>query len=576
MYINFHNILKKEFVLIKWHLCYTYNKKEGVTMKKALPIGVMDYHKLISENYYNVDKSLMIKDFLERKTTVTLITRPRRFGKTLNMSMMAEFFDITKNSKDIFKNTKIMQTEYASYINQYPTIFISFANAKGHKEQFILSIKTTLQDIYEKNEHVFSNMSKFEKSRYNRIVDALIHDNSLNTISESLDFLMKRMEKYYHQKVMVFIDEYDTPFIEAHVGEFYDDIKSGLASLLHNALKTSPSLQYAMLTCIQRVAKENIFSDLNNPAVCTLTDQHYSQYFGFTETETKAMLEYYGLSLNDKVKAMYDGYHIGNMEIYNPWSIINYIDNKELRPYWVNTSSNKMIKDAMKECDTSFKQGYEKLIETGKLETLVQMETSFFEVSNTPNLWGLFVNAGYLTTEKTNSLQIDRYILRIPNQEVQKEFQQLTSYYLNISSTDLSGLCDALLFGNQIDFENYYTHILLTLPSYLDLQNENSYHVMFLGMCAWLSHDYEIISNKEAGKGRCDIILKAKSAISPSYILEFKYSTNKEKIEQLSNQAIQQIQKNHYEANMSSKVIYIGLAHCGKDVFITWRNKDKQ
>ena len=419
-------------------------------------------------------------------------------------------------------------------------------------------------------------MSQFEKSRYNRIVDALIHDNSLNTISESLDFLMKRMEKYYHQKVMVFIDEYDTPFIEAHVGEFYDDIKSGLASLLHNALKTSPSLQYAMLTGIQRVAKENIFSDLNNPAVCTLTDQHYSQYFGFTETETKAMLEYYGLSLNDKVKAMYDGYHIGNMEIYNPWSIINYIDNKELRPYWVNTSSNKMIKDAMKECDTSFKQGYEKLIETGKLETLVQMETSFFEVSNTPNLWGLFVNAGYLTTEKTNSLQIDRYILRIPNQEVQKEFQQLTSYYLNISSTDLSGLCDALLFGNQIDFENYYTHILLTLPSYHDLQNENSYHVMFLGMCAWLSHDYEIISNKEAGKDRCDIILKAKSALSPSYILEFKYSTNKEKIEQLPSQAIQQIQKNHYDANMSGKVIYIGLAHCGKDVFITWRNKDKQ
>lgn len=150
MYIDFHNIQRKEFVLIKWHLCYTYNKEEGVTMKKALPIGVMDYHKLISENYYNVDKSLMIKDFLERKTTVTLITRPRRFGKTLNMSMMAEFFDITKNSKDIFKNTKIMQTEYASYINQYPTIFISFANAKGHKEQFILSIKTTLQDIYEK------------------------------------------------------------------------------------------------------------------------------------------------------------------------------------------------------------------------------------------------------------------------------------------------------------------------------------------------------------------------------------------------------------------------------------------
>ena len=542
-------------------------------MEKALPIGVMDYHKLISENYYNVDKSLMIKEFLERKSVVTLVTRPRRFGKTLNMSMMAEFFDITKNSKDIFKNTKIMQTEYASYINQYPTIFISFANAKGHKEQFILSIKTTLQDIYEKNEHVFSNMSQFEKSRYNRIVDALIHDNSLNTISESLDFLMKRMEKYYHQKVMVFIDEYDTPFIEAHVGEFYDDIKSGLASLLHNALKTSPSLQYAMLTGIQRVAKENIFSDLNNLVVCTVKDNEYAQYFGFTEEETRDLLKYYRLSLSENVKSMYDGYHIGRDDIYNPWSIVNYASRQRLESYWVNTSSNKMIKQAMKKRDRSFDQGYEELIKTGQLETLVRLETSFFEVNSTASLWGLFVNAGYLTIEKMISSRKERYVLCIPNQEVQDEFQQLTAYYLDVSETDLSGLFDALLEGNRIAFENYYTHILLTLPSYHDLQNENSYHVMFLGMCAWLSHDYEIISNKEEGKGRCDILLKAKESTLPSYVIEFKYTKNRNEIETLSNQAIEQIKENHYDIDLSGEVIYIGLSHCGKDVSIKWEDR---
>ena len=303
--------------------------------------------------------------------------------------MMAEFFDITKDSKEIFNDTNITKSLYASNMNQYPTIFVSFANAKGDQINVVQQIKEQLRNEYNRYEHIFNNLSKFEEDDYKQVIDGLMSksDGKLNNIIDALSFLMKILEKYYERKVMLFIDEYDTPFIEAHVDGFYDKIKNGLASLLHNSLKTSNSLQYALLTGIQRVAKENIFSDLNNPAVCTLTDQHYSQYFGFTETETKAMLEYYGLSLNDKVKAMYDGYHIGNMEIYNPWSIINYIDNKELRPYWVNTSSNKMIKDAMKECDTSFKQGYEKLIETGKLETLVQMETSFFEVSNTPNLW---------------------------------------------------------------------------------------------------------------------------------------------------------------------------------------------
>ena len=549
--------------------------KEGVTMKKALPIGVMDYRKLISENYYNVDKSLIIKDFLERKTVVTLITRPRRFGKTLNMSMMAEFFDITKDSKELFKDTKIMKTQYASFINQYPTLFISFANAKGHKSQLISSIKTTLQEIYEANEHVFVNMSFFEISRYEAIVNSLTNEYDFDYIGDSLDFLMEMMEKYYHKKVMVFIDEYDTPFIEAHINGFYDDLKHDLSSLLHNTLKTSSSLQYAMLTGIQRVAEGNIFGGFNNLVSYTVKDRAYSQYFGFTEDETKAFLEYYHLTLDEDVKNMYDGYHIGNQDIYNPWSIINYIDKKELRPYWLNTSSNKMIRDAIQDCDISFKQDYEKLIKTGQIETLVQMETSFFEVSNTANLWGLFVNAGYLTIEKANSSQLDRYILRIPNQEVQKEFQQLTSYYLDISASDLSGLCDALLVANRDEFENYYRNILMTLPSYHDLINENSYHVMFLGMCAWLANDYEIISNRESGKGRCDMILKAKKSILPSYVFEFKYTKNKEQLEQLSNQAIQQIIDNNYDVQLSENTIYIGLAHCRKDVSITWENKSK-
>lgn len=316
-------------------------------MKKALPIGVMDYKELKQNGYYFVDKTLMIKDYLERKTKVTLITRPRRFGKSLNMSMMAEFFDIIKDSKELFKDTKIMETEYAKEMNQWPVIFISFANAKGHYANVVEMIKMVLRNEYDKYEYIFDTLTKIEKIDYERNFNAVTNlDSNLNYIGNSLAFLMKMLEKYYGKKVMVLIDEYDTPFIEAHVNDFYDEIKDALSSLLHNTLKTSLSLQYAMLTGIQRVAKENIFSNLNNLVVCTVNDREYSEYFGFTEKETKELLNYYDLELNEKVKNMYDGYRFGNYDIYNPWSIINYANRKELQSYWVNTSSNSMIKQA--------------------------------------------------------------------------------------------------------------------------------------------------------------------------------------------------------------------------------------
>ncbi|WP_296878610.1 AAA family ATPase, partial [Thomasclavelia sp.] len=334
---------------------------------KKIPIGISNYRKLKEDNYYNIDKSLMIEEFLSTGAQVTLVTRPRRFGKTLNMSMMAEFFDITKDSKELFKDTKIMKTEYASILNQYPTIFISFAGAKGDKETIVETVKQSILALYFENEQIFSNMNKFEKLMYDGIIDHLsqFYNGSLSGIANSLSFLMTMLEKHYHKRVMVFIDEYDTPFIEAHVGKFYDEIRNGLASMLHNALKTSNSLQYALLTGIQRVAKENIFSDLNNPLVCTVTEESYSQYFGFNEDEVKELLNYYGLELNEQVKEMYDGYHIGNNEIYNPWSLINYAKSKKLEPYWVNISANKMIKYAMGKADASFKDDYEFMIENG-------------------------------------------------------------------------------------------------------------------------------------------------------------------------------------------------------------------
>lgn len=543
-------------------------------MRKAIPLGVVDYETLKNQNYFFIDKSMMIYDFLMRKSTVTLITRPRRFGKTINISMMSSFFDITKDSKEIFKDTKIVETEYISEMNQYPTIFISFANAKNDKWNVVKEIKLQLRKEYDRYAHVFEQkMTVFEQNEYESLVQGLMtkNDGLLDNITDALSFLMARLEKYYHKKVMVFIDEYDTPFIEAHVGGYYEELRGGLSSLLHNALKTSTSLHYAMMTGIQRVGKENIFSDLNNLVVCTVKDPEYSQYFGFTEEETKQTLEYYDLSLNDEVKSMYDGYHFGEHDIYNPWSILNYASRKVLEPYWVNTSSNTMIKKAISYSDEAFERGYEELIRNGELETTVKMYTSFFEVNNTENLWGLLVNAGYLTLHKTISIQDSLYIIKIPNQEVQLEFRKLTAYHLKATETDLTVLFNSLKRCKKEDFEDRYRKILLTLPSYHDLKDENSYHMMLLGMCAWLSSEYEVISNREVGKGRCDIILKSKKN-QISYILEFEYANDSSvDLKQLAKSAIDQINSRRYDSELSGTVIRIGLAQYQKNVEIEWQ-----
>ena len=547
-------------------------------MKKRIPLGLQSYDKLKTGNYYVVDKSLMIQDFLSRGNEVTLITRPRRFGKTLNMSMMASFFDITKDSRELFKDTAIMKSEHASAMNQYPTVFLSFANAKNSKQELTKAIKYQLRKEYDRHQQVFDReMSEFDADEYQKIRKTLLDTENGETdgLGNTLAFLIEKLEKHHGRKVMVFIDEYDTPFIEAHVNGFYDEVRSGLSSLLHNALKASTSLQHAMLTGIQRVAKENIFSDLNNLVVCTVKDREYAQYFGFTEEETKTMLEYYGLELNEEVKAMYNGYRFGDEEIYNPWSVLNYADTGELRPYWVNTSSNKMIRKAMEGRDLTFARGYEKLIETGRLETLVRMETSFFEVSSTDSLWGLFVNAGYLTIERVISHLDGLYVLRIPDQEVQREFQELTACYLNVEDTQLGKLFIALKWNRKEEFIDNYRDMLLTLPSYHDLKDENSYHVLFLGMCAWLSNEYDIISNREEGKGRCDIILKAKKEGLASYVLEFKYlkEADAERLEESAKEAVLQIKEKHYDAELQGRTILIGLAHAGKEVSIEWQER---
>ena len=546
---------------------------------KKIPTGIKSFRKLREENYYFVDKTLMIKDFLERGSEVTLITRPRRFGKTINMSMMSEFFDITKDSKEIFKGTKIMDTPYASELNQYPTIFISFADAKENKETIVKFIKNQFQLEYSRYNYIFKDMDEYEENDY-RIINEGTKNNqngTLQDIEKALFFLMRRLKKYYGKDVVLFIDEYDTPFIEAKTGNFYQEIKGSLATLLRSSLKNSDDLKYAMLTGIQRVAKENIFTDLNNLVVCDVTDQRYASYFGFTNNETQELLEYYGLELNDEVKKMYDGYHIGNQDIYNPWSLLNYADTQKLISFWVNTSANSMIKNALKQADYTFKNQYDKLIKESKLDTYVSMQTSFFEEANNSTLWGLFVNAGYLTVTKEINLLKGKYRIEIPNEEVKQEFIKLTEYQLGLSSGTLDTVTESLVNEDQETFLENYQEILM-IPSYHDLEKENSYHMMMLGMCLCLNKDYEIISNRKVGKGRDDLILKAKDEKRTSFVLEFKYLKEDKKaleeaLDELSNKAIQQIKENKYDYGLKGKVIYIGLAHHGKNVSVKWENK---
>ena len=528
---------------------------------KKIPTGIKSFRKLREENYYFVDKTLMIKDFLERGSEVTLITRPRRFGKTINMSMMSEFFDITKDSKEIFKGTKIMDTPYASELNQYPTILISFADAKENKETIVKFLKNQFQLEYSRYNYIFKDIDEYEENDY-RIINEGIKNNqngTLQDIEKALIFLMHRLKKYYGKDVVLFIDEYDTPFIEAKTGNFYQEIKGSLATLLRSSLKNSGDLKYAMLTGIQRVAKENIFSDLNNLVVCDVTDQRYASYFGFTNNETQELLEYYGLELNDEVKKMYDGYHIGNQDIYNPWSLLNYADTQKLISFWVNTSANSMIKNALKQADYTFKNQYDKLIKESKLDTYVSMQTSFFEEANNSTLWELFVNAGYLTVTKEINLLKGKYRIEIPNEEVKQEFIKLTEYQLGLSSGTLDTVTESLVNEDQETFLENYQEILM-IPSYHDLEKENSYHMMMLGMCLCLNKDYEIISNREVGKGRDDLILKAKDEKRTSFVLEFKYLKEDKKaleeaLDELSNKAIQQIKENKYDYGLKGKVI---------------------
>ena len=407
---------------------------------KPLPIGIDDFEKVRRGGYYYVDKTLMIRDFLEMRDEVALIARPRRFGKTLNMTMLRDFFDITKDSLGLFRGLAIMDTEYGKQINSRPVIYFTFKNCKGASvEELSIQLKLALQEEYSRYYEVFAcaaDQTAFGVIRFRKTYENLMDQNaSYLHLSSALLDLTRAVYEHYGKKPILLIDEYDQPIMSSYEFGYHKEVGTFFSNFYGAGLKGNGFLDQALLTGVQRVAKESIFSQFNNPQVYTVADSQYALYFGLGEDETRELLAYYGLSLDAQVREMYDGYCIGGFHLYNPWSIMNYIKRGRLDNYWVNSSANFLVREALKKADRSFWSVFDKLTEGKEEMVWITLDTSFVERESNYSLWGLLVNAGYLTVQRF--LDSRTAIVKIPNGEVMAEFQVLVSEIAGIDGMDL-------------------------------------------------------------------------------------------------------------------------------------------
>lgn len=529
-------------------------------MKRILPIGNDQFRDVRERGAYYVDKTLMIRDFIEYGNLVALITRPRRFGKTINVTMLRDFFDITQDSRDIFRGLAIMDTEYGALINSRPVICLTFKDCSGRTPDVLRArFNTVIAKEYEKYAGIFAGKVDpegfYERIFYRDLENLNYSRASFTELSSMVENLMRLVKKFYGKAPLLLLDEYDQPILSSYENGYHDELGDFFSVFYGSALKGNEDLWMALLTGIQRVAKESIFSKLNNIRVYTVLDERYSEYFGLTERETEALLENYGLKLNAVVKNKYDGYHIGRQEMYNPWSVLNYADSGVLRNYWVNTSTNYLIHEALKGASGYFMKNFETLLSQGIVETAVTLETSFIEQQNDYSLWGLLVNSGYLTVVEAEDELLMK--LRIPNEEVASEFQKMVAEYSHIQNSDLEQMFKSLMKQELDTFMDIYSRIVLECTSYYD-SLENAYHMLFLGMCVSLRGLYRVTSNRESGHGRSDITLEAKRKGSVHVIVEFKQG---EEIEALKEEALKQILDHKYYAGLTGQVLCIGLAH---------------
>ena len=546
---------------------------------KPLPIGISDY-KVATSDYYYVDKTMLIKDFLDRKPLVSLFTRPRRFGKTLNMDMLRVFFEKTDEDTSIYFRDKAIWScgkVYTDYQGKYPVIFLSFKDVKcADWNQTFEMIKKLISLEFRRHIELENSdrLNEYEKSQYadlaKETAEAAEYQLSLQTLSLLL-------HKHYGKEAIIIIDEYDTPIQQGHTEGFYKDVIEFMRNFFSGGLKDNSHLAYGFLTGILRVAKESIFSGLNNLTVNSILDEQYSAYFGFTKEEVRQMLEYYGRGDKfDEVCEWYDGYLFGNTEIFNPWSVINYVsENCFPKAFWQSTGSNDIIGEIVGTANDEITENLYKLLSGETVTSYIDTGVIYPEVQNNPySVYSFLLVAGYLKVAKVYPQHDGNYMcdVAVPNKEIAFVYGKEVLSKTGRTSTAIS-VQQAIFSGDTPKLQKLLEDFMLSSISVFDGSNESFYHGMMLGLCAVLSSRYRIRSNAESGYGRFDIALIPISRSDPGYIFEFKYAAkDSDDLDALATNALKQIEEKKYETELNiqglSRITKIGIAFKGKKAVV--------
>ena len=543
---------------------------------KPIGIGIDDFREIILTNSFYVDKTKFIEELEKDTSKVQLITRPRRFGKSLNMSMLKYFYNIENRDENrkLFSNLYIEKSPIFSEQGKYPVIFLSFKDIKAENLDSMYSeLRRNFSELFDNYKFLRKNLDE----RAIEIFDSIWKEKIGANYSNSLKFLCKCLYEYYNQEVILLIDEYDTPIISAYEYGYYDKIKTFFTTMYGSALKGNLSLKKAVVTGIMRISKENIFSGLNNIKVNSILESNFSQYFGLTEEEVEQSLRDYGIEYKlEEIQTWYNGYNFGGTRVYNPFSITSYLDSKKIMPYWVNTSSNTLINKILKEANNSIFKELSKLFQGGVIEKTIDIYSNFNELRNTEQIWYLLTNAGYLTPVK--EIDYDKYSLKIPNEEVHYFFERDFIKSFLGGRDDFDSVLRYFLDG---DFENFsyeLEKILLTNVSCFDFSanaDEGYYHVFILGMMLALRREYYVRSNKEAGRGRFDLVLEPKDKRKNGFVIEFKAPNSEKSLEKESEEALSQIIKNRYDVELRERgienIYYVGMAFYKRDFKLVWK-----
>ena len=543
---------------------------------KRLAIGVSDFKKIIEGDFYYFDKTKLIEEIINNGSEVKLFTRPRRFGKTLNMSMLKYFFDIENDeeNKKLFKDLYIEKTDAFKEQGQYPVIFLSLKDLKASTwEEMEKDIKSTISRIFLDHRYLLNDLDKFDTLTFENII---MKNTELEDLKEALKFLTENLYKKYGQKVVVLIDEYDSPLVSAYINGYYEKAKDFFKTFYSTVLKDNVYLQMGVMTGIIRVIKAGIFSDLNNLRTYTILSDVYTDSYGLTEEEVEKSLKYYGIEQEiSNVKDWYDGYRFGDSEVYNPWSILNFLDFKELRAYWVDTSENDLIKDVLKNITKNTIEALERLFNGEGLKQNISGTSDLSKLLSEEELWELMLFSGYLTVEE--KIDQDNYVLRLPNKEVRTLYRKTFFERYFGRGSKLLYLMEALTENRIDEYEERLQEILLTSVSYNDTKkgNEAFYHGLIMGMGLYLEGEYITKSNIESGLGRYDFVIEPKNKTKRAYIMEFKSTDNIEKLEEVSKEALEQIENKKYDVSLKQNgikdITYMGIAFFGKEIKIKYK-----